>query len=67
MNANIFNLVGSNYINRNIRVTTPFGEHEGVLIRVDDEGNLTIKEDDGLVLVQRKYVASIKIKDQMRV
>jgi len=66
MNANIFTLVGSNYRNRKIRVVTPYGEHEGILVRVDDEGNLSVKEDDGLVLIQRKYISSIKIIEQTR-
>jgi len=66
MAANIFNLVGSNFVNRRIKVITPFKEFEGVLVRVDDDGNLTLKLDTGLALIQRKFVSSIEISDQKR-
>lgn len=60
MFSSIFNRIKLEFVNRKVVVvTSPNRTYAGVLIYCDDSGNLTLSTEDGLVLIQRKYISSV--------
>jgi small nuclear ribonucleoprotein (snRNP)-like protein len=60
MTTSIFNRIRSDFVNRKIVVvTSPNKSYEGILTYCDDEGNLTLSTELGLVLIQRKFISSV--------
>ena len=58
--SSIFNRL-RDFKNRRVKVTTSYKVFNGLLSYIDSDGNITIKQDNSLAFIQRKYIVGIEI------